>query len=149
MSFSEQFRDVLNTLCEKIGIVIDWTQENIIPYLTGLLERYVKYNIIEEGLLIVLCIIFIIPCVPIGINILKQYNIVRKTKKENFWWNVYTYSKDVGAKAHTVFALVAIGIIGILSLIMIPLSTSEILKWCFIPEIKIIEEITYYLSTAT
>ena len=106
MTFSEQFRDVLNALCEKVGIVIDWTQENIIPYLTDLLERYVKYNIITESLWIILGIVFAISCIPIGISILKQYNTVRKTKKENFWWNVYSYSKDVEAKGHTIFALV-------------------------------------------
>lgn len=148
MTFSEQFRDVLNALCEKVGIVIDWTQENIIPYLTDLLERYVKYSIITESLWIILGIVFIIPCIPVGINILKQYNTVRKTKKENFWWTVYGYLESVEPKGHTIAALVSMGVIAICVLIMVPIGISELLKWCFVPEIKIIEEITYYLSTA-
>ena len=39
-------------------------------------------------------------------------------------------------------------IIAISVLIMVPIGIGELLKWCFIPEIKIIKEITYYLSTA-
>lgn len=146
MTFSEQFRDVLNALCEKVGIVIDWTQENIIPYFTDLLERYVKYNIIAESLWIILGIVFIISCIPIGISILKQYNIGRKTKEENFWWNVYGYLKSVEPKGHTIAALVSMGMIAICILVMVPISISELLKWCFIPEIKIIEEITSFIS---
>ena len=36
--FSEQIIEVLNALCEKFGIAIDWTAENVMPYLTDLAE---------------------------------------------------------------------------------------------------------------
>lgn len=32
-------------MCRKFGIVIDWTSENITPYLEDLCGRYIKYEI--------------------------------------------------------------------------------------------------------
>lgn len=32
MTVSEQIISVLDALCEKFGIAINWTEENVIPY---------------------------------------------------------------------------------------------------------------------
>ena len=45
MSFSSQFIEVLDALCAKFGIVIDWTSQNVMPYLTDLATRLVNYEI--------------------------------------------------------------------------------------------------------
>ena len=45
MSVSAQIIEVLDALCEKFGIVIDWSSENIIPYITTLLGKLVSYEI--------------------------------------------------------------------------------------------------------
>ena len=45
MSFSSQFIEVLDALCEKFGIVIDWTSQNVVPYLTDLAARIITYEI--------------------------------------------------------------------------------------------------------
>ena len=45
MSFSSQFIEVLDALCAKFGIVIDWTSQNVMPYLTDLATRLVSYEI--------------------------------------------------------------------------------------------------------
>lgn len=34
MTVSDQIINVLDALCEKFGLVIDWTSENVVPYLT-------------------------------------------------------------------------------------------------------------------
>ena len=34
---------VLNELCDKFGIAIDWTSDNVAPYLQDLMVRYSKY----------------------------------------------------------------------------------------------------------
>ena len=34
---------VLNELCDKFGIAIDWTSDNVVPYLQDLMVRYSKY----------------------------------------------------------------------------------------------------------
>ena len=45
MSFSSQFIEVLDALCAKFGIVIDWTSQNVMPYLTDLATRLISYEI--------------------------------------------------------------------------------------------------------
>lgn len=46
MIVSDQIIAVINDVCAKFGIVIDWTQENVIPYLQDLFARYITYTIV-------------------------------------------------------------------------------------------------------
>lgn len=55
MTVSSQIIEVFNEICNKFGIVIDWSADNILPYLTELVNRiaafeYIK-NIWNSGLL--------------------------------------------------------------------------------------------------
>ena len=45
MTASNQIIAVLDAICEKFGIVIDWTASNIMPYLQDLCKRIVSYKI--------------------------------------------------------------------------------------------------------
>lgn len=45
MLVSDQIIQVLDALCEKFGLVIDWTSENIIPYASTLFSKLVSYEI--------------------------------------------------------------------------------------------------------
>lgn len=45
MTVSNQIIQVLDNLCEKFGLAIDWTSENVIPYLTTLASKLVSFEI--------------------------------------------------------------------------------------------------------
>ena len=45
MQISDQIIHILDDLCKKFGIVINWADENVIPYLTDFLHRYISYEI--------------------------------------------------------------------------------------------------------
>lgn len=45
MTLSKQIIEVLDDLCKRFGIAIDWTQENIVPYVQELCNKYIKYEI--------------------------------------------------------------------------------------------------------
>ena len=61
MSFSSQFIEVLDALCDKIGIAIDWTSQNVIPYITDLTTRIITYEISTSAAWIVIAaIVFLI-----------------------------------------------------------------------------------------
>ena len=45
MKVSEQIIEVLNALCEKLGLALDWTTANVVPYIRQLCEKYVKYEV--------------------------------------------------------------------------------------------------------
>ena len=61
MSFSSQFIEVLDALCDKIGITIDWTSQNVVPYVTDLATRIITYEIWTSAAWIVIAaIVFLI-----------------------------------------------------------------------------------------
>lgn len=45
MEISNEIIEILNFLCEKIGFTIDWTTDNIIPYIQMLCEKFIKWQI--------------------------------------------------------------------------------------------------------
>lgn len=42
---SNQIIEVLNALCEKFGIAIDWTGQNVMPYVQELMKKAVNYEL--------------------------------------------------------------------------------------------------------
>lgn len=57
MSFSSQFIEVLDALCDKIGIAIDWTSQNVVPYVTDLATRIITYEISTSAAWIIIAVI--------------------------------------------------------------------------------------------
>lgn len=55
MVFSQEIINVLDYLCRKFGIAIDWTSENIMPLLKDLCERYIQYEVYTS---IAWCVVF-------------------------------------------------------------------------------------------
>lgn len=45
MSFSNEIIEVLDYLCKKFGLVVDWTNDSVMPYLQQLAEKYVRWEI--------------------------------------------------------------------------------------------------------
>ena len=39
---SEEIIKVLNDLASRFGVAIDWTNQNIVPYLQDLMTRFIK-----------------------------------------------------------------------------------------------------------
>ena len=56
---SEEIIKILNILSEKIGICINWTQGNIIPYLEQICQKYVNYEIATSIVWIIIGLLFI------------------------------------------------------------------------------------------
>lgn len=42
---SNQIIEVLNALCEKFGVAIDWTGQNVMPYVQELMKKIVNYEL--------------------------------------------------------------------------------------------------------
>ena len=45
MTFSKQFIEIIDAIAERIGVVVDWTSKNTMPYLEDLMHRLVKFEI--------------------------------------------------------------------------------------------------------
>lgn len=82
---SEEIIKVLDELGNRFGIVIDWSNQNIIPYLQELLKRFICYQNITACIWITISIAIITG----GIVMLKFLNKWRKS--ENY---VSDYDSD-------------------------------------------------------
>lgn len=45
LTVSNQIVEILDALCEKFGIAIDWTSQNVLPYAQELMEKGVRYEL--------------------------------------------------------------------------------------------------------
>ena len=45
MTVSSQIIEVLNDLCTKFGMVIDWSQGNVVPYVQTLMTKFISWEI--------------------------------------------------------------------------------------------------------
>ena len=52
VTFSSQFIEIFDHLCQKFGVVIDWSAQNVIPYITALCGRMTSYIIFKNVVLI-------------------------------------------------------------------------------------------------
>ena len=147
MTFSEQFKELFELICEKIGVVIDWSQENVVPYVIDFFKRYVAYNIVEEILLILFSIVLIVGVVIVFKIIIKDRARCESKKKDTAFWDYYHYDKDVEAGLGASLSFVFGSIILVGAIVMFCCGVSELLKWCFVPEFQIVEKISYLIST--
>ena len=45
MGFSDGLIKILNNVCDKFGIAIDWTSKNVVPYVMQLGNKVVQYEL--------------------------------------------------------------------------------------------------------
>jgi hypothetical protein len=69
MNVSEQIIEVLNYLGRQLGMTIDWTAENVLPYVNTLCEKFITWEISTSwmwigimGALVILSLIASIVC---------------------------------------------------------------------------------------
>lgn len=72
MTFSEQTISILDYLCQKFGIVIDWTSDTVWPMVEMLAGKYIKWEIASSILWIVIFVIGITACLW-GIKTIKKH----------------------------------------------------------------------------
>lgn len=60
MTISSQIIEVLDDLCRRFGIVIDWSAENVMPYLQELAGKFISWEIATSKMWIVVAAIAII-----------------------------------------------------------------------------------------
>lgn len=75
MEVSDQIIAVLDNLCAKFGIAIDWTADNVLPYVKELFGKFITYEIVTSVIWIVLGIIGIVTAYTIRKNYCKKNKI--------------------------------------------------------------------------
>ena len=102
---SEEIIKILDELGKRFGIVIDWSNQNIIPYLQELLKRFICYRNITACVWIILSIAMTIG----GIVMVKFLN---KWRKSDNYDKDYCSNDDMLAALGYMFSIciIALGI---------------------------------------
>lgn len=130
---SEEIIKVLDNLGEKIGITIDWTSENILPYLQDLMSRFIGLKNLQAIIWIVISSIIIL------VTILAIVGTIKYIKKQDK--TSYGYDDEVFVCGLIDFA---IGMITIIFLIILLCNTFGLLQNIYTPELTLLEYISNY-----
>jgi len=130
---------LIDLLSEKLGIAIDYTTTNVIPYATDLINRVATYNIWKEYLTAVVLLIITVICAIKIKRIFKSYNETLKNEKSN---DMFCYSRpfcNIEPRGLTVLiGFICCAAFAICLWFAIDSLISAI-GWTFIPEVKILE----------
>ena len=89
MQVSDEIIKVLEYLGEQFGIAIDWTSENVIPYIQELMTKFINYEIATSiAWLTLACILLIL-----GMIVIKK---AKKSKYEDAHVYVITIVAIIG-----------------------------------------------------
>ena len=117
MQVSEQIITVLDNLAQRFGVVIDWSQQNVLPYVQELAAKYIKWEMLTSSIWLCVGIIFGVICLVATNKSIKAY------KRHN---------TDV-AEDIALFAFV----LGVIAFIIIGKQTHDIIKCIVFPEFQV------------
>lgn len=130
---SEEIIKVLDDLGDRFGIAIDWTSENVLPYLQNLMDRFITYNIAMNILYIAVCAIIIVGSI-IGIPKISRYAKEKIKEDPSSDW-------DCGVVVINVFWAIT----SILSTMFLLLSISDIIRCVTIPEVVVFNYLQQFM----
>lgn len=139
MTVSEQIIQVLDALCEKFGLAIDWTSENVIPYLTTLGGKLIAYEIWTSVFLIAFMTVLTIASI---IATKKFYPIFKKGIKEQDW-------DECGWSVASFFAIAGLAAMYIVTICVIGTQITDIIKCTTFPELYIGEYVQSIINAGS
>lgn len=122
MTISSEITNILNDLGSRLGVAIDWTSQNVTPYIQDLISRIAKLEICNSIIVLIcgiICVIATILCIRFFIK---------------------HYEDDVDEFAGISIITVCI-ICAILMFILIPIGIDGLTKAIYLPEFTAIEYI--------
>ena len=140
MEVSEQVIKVLDAVCDKFGIAINWTSDNVIPYIEQLGNKIITYDICMSIMWLVMGSV-----IPLTVAILIKKFLNQKKLEAKESSNEYYYtdgSLDEGA----LYCYLIIGILLVIAIVIGTISSQNIIQDVVFPEKTIIEFIKPYIK---
>ena len=136
MTVSEEIIKVLDFICEKIGITIDWTAENVMPYVGELMGKLIKYEISTSIAWIVIMILLSIASI-----------VAAKKLAPTFQEGLNNQGPyDCGWDFLTAGAIVALIVLNGATIIVVGTQIMDIIKCITFPEMAITDYINALLN---
>lgn len=133
MTVSEQIISVLDNLCQKFGLVIDWSAENVLPYLTELCGKFINWEIATSIFHMVFWTLLA------GILWLISVPFIKKARKDE--WDFY----DCGSSWIALWIIIFACIFTLVSVINIGVQSYDIIEAINFPEKTIYDFISYQI----
>ena len=130
---SEEIIKILDNLGERLGIAIDWTSENILPYLQDLMSRFIGLKNVQAIIWLVISAVVILLTILVIIGTIKY---IKKQDKTS-----YEYEDKIFICGLIDFV---IGIVAIIFLIILLCNTFGLIQNIYTPELTLLEYITNY-----
>ena len=134
---SEEIIKVLDYLGEQLGIAIDWTSENVWPQVMDILGRYRLFELVSTGFWLIMEVIMVFSAFLILKRMVKDYMKIKADQEDNFWWRRRYGDNEPTGFGWMLFIISLL--LGVTSVITIPIDIGEMFKWLIVPEIKYLE----------
>ena len=134
-----QIIEVLNDICEKFGVAVDWTSKNVQPYLKELMTKCVNYKLATDIVWLVVGIVLLI----IGGVLLRfASNNNRKYHEIKDYYERMHSNLDETAGVQIIIGGICIGIAVVLTLYF----TINLITCVTFPEKIILDMVRSYLG---
>lgn len=136
MDIVDQIVKIIEALCEKLGIAVDWTTETVGPYVEEIVGKFIKFEIASS--------IFNI-CIVVFLSAL-CWGILLGTMKE-----IFEKMNDVAGElwaALWVVMVIITGIVSIITLINVGMEIYDIIMAKVFPERLVFEYVSSQLSSS-
>ena len=130
---SEEIIKILDNLGERLGVAIDWTSENILPYLQDLMSRFIGLKNVQAIIWLVISAVVILLTILVIIGTIKY---IKKQDKAS-----YEYEDKVFVCGLIDFT---IGMLAIIFLTILLCNTFGLIQNIYTPELTLLEYITNY-----
>ena len=137
MKVSEQIIQVLEYLCEKFGIVVDWSADSALPLIQKLCERYIRWEISTS----VAWMIFGIALLTIGFMILPKVKSAMKRCNDDEETDVDELLIPFGSIASILSFIIGT--------IIICVQIFDIIRCCAFPELQVFEYVQTLIQQYT
>lgn len=128
---------VLNALCEKLGIAVDWTAENIMPYAEQLIRQYARYLLVN--IIVGLCAYVLVSAVCVYvIKRLVKWTHIRDKNGDSVDWD---RADCIG------FPVVILSVVLVICAIGSAFCIRDLIKALSIPEIYAAQELIGMISS--
>ena len=127
--------NVIDKIAEKIGIVIDWSSKNVMPYIQDIMQRYRTKSIVENIIAMTVCAIIITICTIIAVKMIKCIINGLQNTVSSIWFDA---DYDMLSKFSMIICTIII-ISFFISGIILCVATGELMEWLYVPEVKFLK----------
>lgn len=136
----EELCNVIDKIAEKIGVAIDWSSENVMPYIQDIMQRYRAMSIIETVIIMAVCAIVMTICVIVAIKMAKGVINGLNNRVSSIWFDADhkdSYFDDASTFSVVMTALITV--LFLISFIAFGFATGDLIRWIYVPEVKLLE----------